>query len=74
MMAVYDEEDPCNYPKGARQDNLALLIKCRDAMLEVLRLTGENLRLNKEVTGFEAEVKRLKTISDYLIDAQSRGR
>ena len=56
-----------------RQEDLGLLMKCRDSMLEVIRLTGENLKLSQDNMKLESEVNRLHNILDYLINRNSRG-
>lgn len=52
-----------------RENNLHLIIKCRDSMLEVIRLTGETLKLNKQITELEEDIERYEKILDYIIAA-----
>ena len=52
-----------------RENNLSLLMKCRDSMLEVIRLTGETLKLNKEIAELEEVIERYEKILDYIIAA-----
>lgn len=74
MMAIYDELEPYGQAQREREIGSALLEKYGNAMLEVIRLTGVNLQLNKQVTELQVEVKRLRTVLDYLLDNQARGR
>ncbi|MBK8422914.1 MAG: hypothetical protein IPL30_03210 [Elusimicrobia bacterium] len=74
MMAIYDELEPYGQAQREREIVSAILAKYRNAMLEVIRLTGENVRLNKQVTELQGEVKRQRTVLDYLLDEQARGR
>ena len=55
------------------ENNLSLIMKCRDSMLEVLRLTGETLKLNKEISELEEDIERYEKILDYIIAAPPRG-
>jgi hypothetical protein len=55
------------------ENNLSLIMKCRDSMLEVLRLTGETLKLNKEIAELEEGIERYEKILDYIIVAPPRG-
>lgn len=55
------------------ENNLSLIMKCRDSMLEVLRLTGETLKLNKEIAELEEDIERYEKILDYIIAAPPRG-
>jgi hypothetical protein len=74
MMAVYDELEP--YYGASRPEWVSgrdILRKYGDAMREVIRLTGENIQLNKEVTRLQLETARLQRILDYLLDTQARG-
>lgn len=50
-----------------RKEKLMLLMKCRDAMLESMKLTDKNMRL-------EVEVQRLQIIVDFLADRGARGK
>ena len=74
MMAIYDELEPYGQAQREREIVSAILAKYRNAMLEVIRLTGENVRLNKQVTELQGEVKRQRTVLDYLLDEQAHGR
>ena len=74
MMAIYDELEPYGQAQREREIVSAILAKYGNAMLEVIRLTGENVRLNKQVTELQGEVKRQRTVLDYLLDEQARGR
>lgn len=74
MMAVNDEFESYAQARREREIGSAVLAKYGDAMLEVIRLTGENLQLNKQVTELQWEVKRLRTVLDYLLDDQTRKR
>lgn len=74
MMAIYDEMEPYDQAQRERAIGSAILAKYGNAMLEVIRLTGENLQLNKQVTELQREVKRQRTVLDYLLDEQTRGR
>ncbi|MBL0059019.1 MAG: hypothetical protein IPP35_07905 [Elusimicrobia bacterium] len=55
------------------ENNLSLIMKCRDSMMEVLRLTGETLKLNKEIAELEEDIERYEKILDYIIAAPPRG-
>ncbi|MBK6879259.1 MAG: hypothetical protein IPN65_00125 [Elusimicrobia bacterium] len=74
MMAIYDELEPYGQAQREREIVSAILAKYGNAMLEVIRLTGENVRLNKQVTELQGEVKRQRTVLDYLLDEQAHGR
>ncbi len=56
-----------------RENNLSLVKKCRDSMLEVIRLTGETMKLNKQIFELEETVERYEKILDYIIAAPPRG-
>lgn len=56
-----------------RENNLSLVMKCRDSMLEVIRLTGETMKLNKQIFELEETVERYEKILDYIIAAPPRG-
>ncbi|TXH02301.1 MAG: hypothetical protein E6P95_00195 [Candidatus Moraniibacteriota bacterium] len=74
MMVVYDELEP--YGRDSKPEWVLprdILAKYGDAMLEVIRLTGENIQLNKEVTRLQLEVARLQRILNYLLNTQARG-
>jgi hypothetical protein len=45
---------------GLRQEKLALLMKCKDTLLENMRLTDEHIHL-------KAEIDRLKIIIEFLM-------
>lgn len=74
MMSVYEELEPYGQTRSEWLIDSAVLAKYGSAMKEVIRLTGENLQLNKQVTELQAEVKRLRTVLDYLLDNQTRRR
>ena len=74
MMAGYEEREPYRHPRRGWEIDSEVLAKYGNAMLEVIRLTGENLQLNKQVTELQGEVKRLRTVLDYLLDNQTRRR
>lgn len=59
--------------QSEQENNLSLIMKCRDSMLEVLRLTGETLKLNKEIAELEEDIERYEKILDYIIAAPPRG-
>jgi hypothetical protein len=56
-----------------RENNLSLVMKCRDSMLEVIRLTGETMKLNKQIFELEETVERYEKILDYIIATPPRG-
>jgi hypothetical protein len=45
---------------GLRQEKLAILLKCKDTLLENMRLTDTNIHL-------KAEIDRLKIIIEFLM-------
>jgi hypothetical protein len=47
-------------PTGLRQENLAILLKCKDTLLENMRLSDTNIHL-------KAEIDRLKIIIEFLM-------
>lgn len=49
-----------------RKEKLMLLMKCRDAMLESMKLTDKTMRL-------EIEIHRLQIIVDFLAERGARG-
>jgi hypothetical protein len=48
------------------KEKLMLLMKCRDAMLESMKLTDKTMRL-------EIEIHRLQIIVDFLVERGARG-
>jgi hypothetical protein len=62
MKEIFEMRSPQGSSGPDRQEYLALLMKCRDSMLEVVRLTGENVELSQKITILEGEVERLQSM------------